>query len=370
MSNSSKGLEGISAGTTTICTVGQEGNDLKYRGYSIKDMKPGTRFEEIAYLLLYGKLPNATELKTFDQKIAEKRDIPPSVQEALKSIPANAHPMDVVRSGTSLMGCHFEDLADDPFDAPLRLMATLPDMCLIWHLHHQGKSLSELKSQSVAGRFLEGLHGKIPTDEERNMMDVSLILYAEHEFNASTFSARITTSTLSDFYSAITTAIGTLKGPLHGGANEAAMEMLKDFKSVDEAQAFLDKAFASKKKIMGFGHRVYKISDPRSDIIKELTRQLAQKKSQMQLFDISESVEKRIKDEKGLFPNLDFYSASFYYLLDIPIPLYTPLFVFSRLSGWTAHILEQRADNRLIRPTADYQGPDKLKWLPLSERPS
>jgi len=368
MSSAGKGLEGVVAGETSICTVGRTGDDLRYRGYSINDMTDGTRFEEIAYLLINGNLPSGAELDIFMNSINEHSAVPEQVSAALKSLPNDTHPMDVLRTGVSLLGCFCPDDEARPLDAVHRLLATLPTMMLIWYNHHEGKELKPFTENSIAGRFLEGLFGKPPSAEDRAMLDLSLILYAEHEFNASTFAARVTTATLSDMYSAITTAIGTLKGKLHGGANEAAMEMMLPLKDEAAAEAFIEDALKNKVKIMGFGHRVYKISDPRSDLVKDMSRKLSERLNDWRYFKISEVIEKKLKEEKNLFPNADFYSASFYYLLDIPIPLYTPIFVFSRVSGWCAHVLEQRANNRLIRPTAEYTGPENRDWVAMDKR--
>ena len=368
MSDFSKGLEGIVAGKTSICTVGQHGDDLRYRGYSINDMPFGTEFEEVAYLLLYGILPRADQLKAFKADLSKRLTIPLEVRDSLQSLPEHAHPMDVLRTGVSLMGCFFDDNEKTPMDAPLRLLATLPDMLNCWHNHHEGKDVDFGDYQGVSHRFLKGLHGIEPNPGHVKMMNLSLILYAEHEFNASTFAARTCTSTMSDMYSSIGTGIGTLKGKLHGGANEAAMEMLEKFDSIDAAQIFLDQAFKNKVKIMGFGHRVYKVCDPRHAVIKDLSRRLAAETGHQKLFEIAESVELRLKKEKGMFPNLDFFSGIFYRMLGIPIPMYTPLFVFSRVAGWSAHCLEQRADNRLIRPTALYEGPGPQAWVGINDR--
>lgn len=368
MSDFSKGLEGIVAGKTSICTVGQHGDDLRYRGYSINDMPFGTEFEEVAYLLLNGVLPSAAQLKSFKAELAKRLVLPIEVRDALQSLPEHTHPMDVLRTGVSLLGCFHADDEKSPMDAPLRLLATLPDMLLCWHNHHEGKGVEMGEYQGISHRFMKGLYGKEPKPEHVKMMNMSLILYAEHEFNASTFAARTCTSTLSDMYSSICTGIGTLKGKLHGGANEAAMEMLEQFHSIDDAQKFLDNAFKNKVKIMGFGHRVYKVCDPRHSVIKELSRQLATETGNQKLFDLAESVEIRLKTEKKMFPNLDFFSGIFYRMLEIPIPMYTPLFVFSRVAGWSAHCLEQRADNRLMRPTALYEGPAPRDWIAIKNR--
>jgi len=368
MTDFSKGLEGVVAGKTSICTVGRHGDDLRYRGYSINDMPLGTEFEEVAYLLLYETLPTILQLKTFKEELSKRLILPVEVRDSLKSLPEQTHPMDVLRTGVSLLGCFYPDDESNQMDAPLRLLATLPDMLLCWHLHHEGRETVYGSYQGISHRFMHGLSGKEPKPEHVKMMDMSLILYAEHEFNASTFASRICTSTISDMYSSICTGIGTLKGKLHGGANEAAMDMLDRFKSIADAQKFLDEAFRKKEKIMGFGHRVYKVCDPRHAVIKELSHLLAKETGNEKLFEIAESVEARLKKEKGMFPNLDFFSGVFYRLLGIPIPMYTPLFVFSRVAGWAAHCLEQRADNRLIRPTAIYEGSGPRDWVLPKDR--
>lgn len=367
----SAGLEGIIAGESAISTVGQ-GLGLNYRGYSIDDLAAGASFEEVAYLLLYGHLPNLKELTDYTQRLIQFRKLPPVLKSLLEKIPADAHPMDVMRTACSFLGTLFpeKDFSQQQEIAD-RLLALFPGIVCYWYLYHfEGKKISgESEEKSTGGHFLALLQGKTPKPLARDMMNVSLILYAEHEFNASTFAARITASTLSDFYSAITTAIGTLRGPLHGGANEAAMELLTSFPSLDLVEEQLLELLRKKAKIMGFGHRVYKNSDPRSDIIKRWSARLAKDKNDLLLYQISEKVEELMWKEKHLFPNLDFYSASAYHYCQIPTFLFTPLFVISRISGWAAHVFEQRADNRLIRPSSVYTGPEHQAFIPLEERP-
>jgi len=364
-----KGLEGVTAGDTSICTVGKEGDDLKYRGYSIKDLANHTQYEEIAFLLLHGKLPKKQELDTFINTLIESRGLSTSMQMALSALPKHAHPMDVLRTGVSIMGCEEPEDPKNAMKTAYRLIATLPEMVLTWHKHHHPNNRSHKPvEKTMAGHFLETLHSRPITDEERKAMDCSLVLYAEHGFNASTFASRVTTGTMSDMYSSVCSAIGTLKGPLHGGANEKTMDMLLQFDSVEKAITYIDDALEKKVKIMGFGHRVYKVRDPRSDFIKVYAKQLSEKHKHPKYYEFSEAVEKAMWEKKKLFPNVDFYSACFYFYLDIPIPLYTPIFAFSRISGWVAHILEQRADNRLIRPKANYIGPAPQKFVPLTER--
>ncbi len=363
-----KGLEGVTAGNTSICTVGKEGDDLKYRGYSIIDLSNHALFEEVAYLLLHKKLPTQAELDSFLEKLHSVRGLSQSTQTALKALPKDAHPMDVLRTGVSILGCEYPETDDNTWEVAHRLLANLPEMVLTWHAHHNPVDSTSSNETSIAGCFLEKLLGKPVLDEDRASMNCSLILYAEHGFNASTFACRVTTATLSDMYSAVCSGIGTLKGPLHGGANEKAMEMIKQFTSVDQAVAFINDALEKKIKIMGFGHRVYKIKDPRSDFMKNYTKRLAERLGDNMYFDISVAIEKTMKEKKGMFPNVDFYAAAFYYYLGIPIPLYTPIFAISRVSGWIAHIFEQRENNRLIRPKAEYVGPESQTFIPISER--
>jgi len=364
------GLEGIIVGDTSICTVGK-GVGLNYRGYPIDQLAQQASFEEVAYLLLYGKLPTVVELRAYQEKLFKKRALPQALKTVLELIPANAHPMDVLRTGISMLGT-LEPETSPTFTRDLvdRLLACIPSMLLYWYHFHQNGSRIETDSleKSIAGYFLNLLCQKKPAEDFRRALDVSLILYAEHEFNASTFAARVTTSTESDFYSAIVTGIGTLRGPLHGGANEAAMALIQQFKTPEEAEAKVKTMLAQKIKIMGFGHRVYKTSDPRSDIIKTWSKKLSQNAQDGYLYAVSEAIENIMRQEKKLFPNLDFYSASTYHFSGIPTYLFTPIFVLSRITGWSAHILEQRANNRLIRPEANYIGPDERPFIPLNAR--
>lgn len=371
MNQKTGGLAGIVVGASGICTVGKEGLGLTYRGYDIHDLTHYATFEEVAYLLIYGKLPNEHELKAYNKKLFAMRELPIALKNVLENIPKTAHPMDVLRTGCSFLGTiepetderRQEDIAD-------RLLATAPGILLYWyHFQNNGVRIeTQTNENQLASHFLHLLYGKKPAELPAETMNVSLILYAEHEFNASTFAARVTASTLSDFYSAIVSGIGTLRGPLHGGANEAAMELITQFKTPDEALAGVKKMLAEKAKIMGFGHRVYKISDPRSDIIKKWSLKLSKDAEDGYLYAVSEAIEKVMWDEKKLFPNVDFYSATAYHFCNIPTPLFTPIFVMSRISGWSAHIIEQRADNRLIRPDADYIGPSPRAYIPIKER--
>jgi 2-methylcitrate synthase len=365
------GLAGVTAGKTAIATVGKEGAGLTYYGYDIYDLAENASFEEVAYLLHYGKLPDAGELSAYINRLKGMRGLPATLRQTLEQIPGSAHPMDVLRTGCSMLGnLEPEQSFAEQRDIADRLLACFPSMLLYWYrFHADGKRIdTETGDDSVAGHFLHLLHDRPPSDFHRRVLDVSLILYAEHEFNASTFTARVIAATLSDFHSAITGAIGALRGPLHGGANEAAMELIQRFDSAGDADAGIREALARKDKIMGFGHRVYTTSDPRNKVIKELSRQLAEEVGDQRLFPVSEAIEKVMWDEKKLFPNADFYSASAYHFMGIPTPLFTPIFVCSRTTGWSAHVMEQRADNRLIRPAADYIGPALQDWVPLEQR--
>jgi len=374
MSQNTKGLAGVSAGQTAICTVGQEGVGLTYRGYSIDELAAQASFEEVAYLLLYGNLPTQAELDDYVTKLKTLRGLPAGVKTVLEQLPKDTHPMDVLRTGCSALGCiEPEGDASQQYVAADRLLAAFPSMLLYWyHYSHNGKQIeTETDDDTIGGHFLHLLHGKPASDDFVRCMGVSLILYAEHEFNASTFTGRVITATLSDFYSAITGAIGALRGPLHGGANEAAMALIESFDNADAADAGLREMLANKAKIMGFGHRVYTTSDPRNDIIKEWSAKFAAEDDtgyRQNLFDISERIEKIMWDEKKLFPNADFFHATAYHFMGIPTPLFTPIFVISRLTGWAAHVFEQRADNRLIRPSADYTGPAMQAFVPIAER--
>lgn len=371
MVNKSAGLAGVVAGESAIATVGQAGKGLNYRGYSIDDLAAHATFEEVAYLLHYGQLPTSTELATYTNKLINLRELPNALKKTLKLIPKETHPMDVLRTGCSMLGTlEPEKDFSQQYDIADRLLAIFPGMMCYWYAYHfKGKEISgKSDEQTLGGHFLTLLHDHEPPKIQRDMMNVSLILYAEHEFNASTFAARVTAATLSDFYSAITSAIGTLRGPLHGGANEAAMELIERFKTPEEAEKQLMVMLENKAKIMGFGHRVYKDCDPRSDIIKTWSKKLSIEQDSPALYQISERIEAVMRREKKLFPNLDFYSASAYHYCGIPTALFTPIFVMSRITGWSAHIFEQRADNRLIRPTSIYTGPQPRPYPVIDAR--
>ncbi len=366
------GLAGVVAGQSAICTVGKQGVGLNYRGYSIHDLAEKATFEEVAFLLIHGHLPNRQELSRYCDQLMTQRKLPKDLKTVLELIPKNTHPMDVLRTACSMLGT-LEPEVDpktEQYKIADRLLALFPGMLTYWyHFSHSGKRINEETDEpSIAGHFLHLLHGKKPDELHRRVVDVSLILYAEHEFNASTFAARVTAATLSDFYSAITSAIGTLRGNLHGGANEAAMELIEKFTTADEAEKGLREMLATKKLIMGFGHRVYTISDPRSDIIKGWSKKLADHANDNVLYPVSERIEKLMWDEKKLFPNLDFYSASAYHFCGIPTAMFTPVFVMSRITGWSAHVIEQRANNKLIRPTSEYTGPEPLEFVEIEKR--
>jgi 2-methylcitrate synthase len=368
----SPGLEGVVAGVTAVSTVGKKGLGLAYRGYSIHDLAEQATFEEVAYLLIHGKLPNPGELARYRKRLVLLRDLPENLKKLLEQLPARAHPMDVLRSGCSALGAMEPEIADSgSHQVADRLLAIFPSMLLYWyHFAQSGRRIPTATDEvSLAGHFLALLQGKPPAELQRRAVDVSLILYAEHEFNASTFSARVTCSTLSDFHSAVTSAIGTLAGPLHGGANEEAMKLISRFDSPDEAEQGVLGMLAAREKIMGFGHRVYKQADPRSAVIKEWSARLCEASGDMRLYQISERIEKVMRREKNLYPNLDFYSASTYHLCGIPSAMFTPLFVFARIAGWSAHIIEQRSANKLFRPVAEYVGPEPRAYPPIGKRP-
>jgi 2-methylcitrate synthase/citrate synthase II len=367
------GLAGVTAGKTAVCTVGKKGVGLTYRGYLIEDLAANAEFEEVAYLMLYGELPTQGELDAYKKRLSGMRGLPDGVKTALEVLPKNTHPMDVLRTGASVLGTieQENDTEKQQHDVADRLLASFSSMLMYWyHFVTSGKRIEvETDGDKIGGHFLHLLHGEKPSEDAVKAMSTSLILYAEHEFNASTFTARVITATLSDFYSAVTGAIGALRGPLHGGANEKAMELIQTFKNADEAEAGLKKMMANKEKIMGFGHRVYKTSDPRNAIIKDWAKKFAgDDEYKRNLFDISERIEQVMWDEKKLFPNADFYHATAYHFLGIPTELFTPIFVISRLTGWGAHIFEQREDNRLIRPNAEYIGPDVRDFQPIDQR--
>lgn len=367
----SGGLANVVAGATAICTVGSDGHGLTYRGYRIEDLAAQANFEEVAYLLMHGDLPNADTLRAYRARLAGMRELPAELKSVLEQLPSTSHPMDVLRTACSALGClEPEDSFDHQFSIADRLLASLPSMLLYWYRYHRdGVRIETVTAdQSVAEHFLHLLTGASPLPLHVKVLDVSLTLYAEHEFNASTFAARVAASTLSDFYSCITAAIGTLRGPLHGGANEAAMALISRYDTAAAAETGVRDALARKEKIMGFGHRVYQDSDPRSAIIKAWAEQLSQAAGDTRYFAVSEQIERVMWETKRLFPNLDFYSASAYFFLKIPVELYTPIFVCSRITGWAAHVFEQRANNALIRPSADYCGPPIQSWVPLASR--
>jgi 2-methylcitrate synthase len=366
------GLRGQSAGESAIATVGQEGRGLTYRGYDITELAEQATFEEIAYLLIYGELPTAGEFRSYKARLLELRGLPQALKVTLEQIPAGVAPMDVLRTGCSMLGTlEPEKNFSQQRDIADRLLAVFPSVLLYWHhFAHNGRRIGteDNDEDTVGGHFLHLLHGRAPNSLQRRAMNVSLILYAEHEFNASTFNARVCAATLSDFYSAITGAIGTLRGPLHGGANEAAMELIERFDTPAEAAHGVREMLARKDKIMGFGHAVYREYDPRNAAIKALAKELSQAVGDTRLFAVSEAIEQVMWDEKKLFPNLDFYSACVYHFMGVPTPLFTPIFVMSRVAGWSAHVIEQRANNRLIRPKADYVGPAPRPYVPIEQR--
>jgi len=373
MSNSNKGagLRGQSAGQTAICTVGATGNSLRYRGYDVDDLAEKTTFNEVAYLILNGELPDQAQLEAYESRLRGLRDLPPTLKEVLERIPASAHPMDVMRTGCSFLG-NIEPETDfaQQHEVAERLLATFPAMICYWYrFSHDGVRIDTNTDQrGIGGHFLQLLHGKAPSELQARVLDVSLILYAEHEFNASTFTARVCASTLSDMHSCITAAIGSLRGPLHGGANEAAMAMLEQYESPEQARSDILHKLEAKDKIMGFGHAVYQEKDPRNAIIREWSRKLSDEVGDTVLFPVSEIVEKTMWEEKRLFANADFYHASSYHFMGIPTGLFTPIFVMSRLTGWAAHVMEQRGNNRIIRPSADYIGPEARGVPPVEAR--
>ncbi len=372
---SGAGLRGQSAGETALCTVGKSGSGLTYCGYDVSDLADNATFEEVAYLLFNGELPTESQLASYKAELAGMRDIPEALKAVLKEIPKQAHPMDVMRTGCSFLG-NLEPEGDFAVDlqtqqtAANRLLSAFPAIMCYWYNYtHEGKEIECTSNESsLAGHFLHLLKGESPSAEHERVMDVSLILYAEHEFNASTFTARVCASTLSDMFSCITGAIGTLRGPLHGGANEAAMDMIEKFSSPADAKEQMASMLARKEKIMGFGHAIYRTSDPRNVIIKAWSEKLAKKNGDTSLYDISVACEEYMWDTKKLFCNADFFHASTYNYMGIPTKLFTPIFVCSRLTGWAAHVMEQRSNNRIIRPSADYIGAEPRKVAPIGER--